>query len=116
VFAKINTSTDVLKIGILVVILDHLYSSLLNTDNNSTTGLTTDRFGGPLAVGGAIYIRVDTKSNGAFTLYSWEWIFTSQIPNNGLTSVNGNSFGCNAADKTFLEFNILYLIELTIVV
>jgi hypothetical protein len=44
-----------------VVILDHLYSSLLNTDNNSTTGLTTDRFGGPLAVGGAIYIRVDTK-------------------------------------------------------
>jgi hypothetical protein len=46
-----------------VVILDHLYSRVyLDTDNNSTTGLTTDQFGGPLAVGGAEFIlELDTK-------------------------------------------------------
>ncbi|WP_281322054.1 DUF7507 domain-containing protein [Flavobacterium aestivum] len=108
VFAKVITQDQVLRLGMNIgnggSALFRLY---LDTDNNPTTGLTSDSFGGSLGVAGAEYI-LELNSNGSgFVLYSGNGSTKTPLAiNNGLAAANGSSTGCNAGGGQFLEFNI----------
>ncbi|SDH71179.1 HYR domain-containing protein, partial [Flavobacterium omnivorum] len=108
IFAKVNTNTAVLKIGMKIGNSGSaLFRVYLDTDNNPTTGLTSDQFGGFLAVAGAEYIiELNAKNNSTYTLYTGNGSTLTTVSNNGLSATNGNFNGCNSSDGSFLEFNI----------
>ncbi|WP_035691939.1 Ig-like domain-containing protein, partial [Flavobacterium sp. F52] len=105
--AKVDTQNQVLRLGMNIgnggSALFRLY---LDTDNNSSTGLTSDSFGGTISVAGAEYI-LEINSNGSgFTLYTGNGSVKTQtnvIPA-GLAAQAGNA-NCNSG-ATFLEFNV----------
>ncbi|WPR70458.1 gliding motility-associated C-terminal domain-containing protein [Flavobacterium sp. NG2] len=106
--AKVNTTTQVLRLGMNIgnggAALFRLY---LDTDNNSSTGLTSDTFGGPLSVAGAEFILEINSNANTFNLYSGNGNVKTQLTvNNGLAALNGSATGCNAGGGSFLEFNI----------
>ena len=72
IWAKVDTQNQELRLGLKIgnsgAALFRLY---IDTDNNASTGLLQDQFGGTLAVSGAEYIlELNAKSNSTFTLYS----------------------------------------------
>ncbi|WP_433778654.1 HYR-like domain-containing protein [Flavobacterium anhuiense] len=105
--AKVDTQNQVLRLGMDIgnggSALFRLY---LDTDNNSSTGLTSDSFGGTISVAGAEYI-LEINSNGSgFTLYTGNGSVKTQtnvIPA-GLAAMAGRA-NCNSG-ATFLEFNV----------
>ncbi|WP_304364772.1 PKD-like domain-containing protein, partial [Flavobacterium flevense] len=110
IWAKVNTQSQVLKIGIKIGNSGSaLFRMYLDTDNNASTGLTTDSFGGTMSVAGAEYIlELDAKNNSTFILYKATSFNTKTITaNNNFSATNGNSNSCTTSgDGQFLEFNI----------
>ncbi|MFM9825426.1 MAG: hypothetical protein ACKVOD_04745, partial [Flavobacterium sp.] len=109
VYAKVNTSTSDLRVGIKIGNSGAaLFRMYIDSDNNPTTGLTTDSFGGSLAVAGAEYIlELNAKSNSTYTLYQATGASTKVVVTGSLFNAsNGNSLGCSASDGAFLEFYI----------
>ncbi|WP_431242257.1 hypothetical protein ACQ9BO_20525 [Flavobacterium sp. P21] len=69
--AKVDTQNQVLRLGMDIgnggSALFRLY---LDTDNNPSTGLTSDSFGGTISVAGAEYILEINSNGNGFTLYT----------------------------------------------
>ena len=109
VYAKVNTSTTDLRVGIKIGNSGAaLFRMYIDSDNNPTTGLTTDSFGGSIAVAGAEFIlELNAKPNSTYTLYQATGSSTKVVVTGSLFNAsNGNSLGCSASDGAFLEFYI----------
>jgi gliding motility-associated-like protein/uncharacterized repeat protein (TIGR01451 family) len=109
------TGGQVLKLGLKIGNSGAaLFRVYIDTDDDPTSGLTLDQFGGPLTVAGAEFIlELNAKTNAVYTLYKSNDNGTNNdhttitpIPSNGSSATNGDSNGCAAGDGKFLEFNI----------
>ena len=108
IHAKVDTQNQILRLGMNIgnggAALFRLY---LDTDNNPSTGLTSDNFGGTLTIPGADYILEINSNASTFKLYSGSGSTKTELTvNNGLAALNGSATGCNSGGGSFLEFNI----------
>ncbi|WP_411768710.1 HYR domain-containing protein, partial [Winogradskyella sp. A3E31] len=111
IWADIDIDNEFLKLGFKIGNSGTaLFRVYIDTDNNPTTGLISDTFGGPLVIAGAEYILQINSNNGNTTLFQATGPNTKiQIPPNGLIGENGDSNGCftgNGGDGRFFEFYI----------
>jgi hypothetical protein len=91
-----------------------LFRIYLDTDNDSSSGLLTDDFGGEIiAVDGAELILQINANNGATSFFEPDPNDLSQstiIPYSGdplnISGDNGSSDGCSGTDGQFFEFDI----------
>ncbi len=90
-----------------------IFRIYLDTDDDPTTGLTMDTFGGgPITVPGIEIILQIFANTGVTTFFEWDVNSQTMIeiidPQILITLFggNGNSDGCNGSDGQFFEFNI----------